>query len=106
VSGVTALGFDPLEYFIGAGPFPIMEHGLEQGIAVLEVPVEAASADTERFGQWLDPYRLRTPTGEKAKTLIDPFAARRAGRGGHRYRYRVRRDLDKAPGMAKYGIHT
>src|SRR6266511_1530830 len=65
--GVPTLALDALDHLVDAHPLPRVEYLLEQRAPVVEVPVEAAPGDAERPRQQLD-----------------PAAAWRACRGGHR----------------------
>ena len=59
---------------------PVLQHGLEQGRAVAEAPVEAALGDAEFLGQNLDPHPLDAGPGDFFKAGLDPaLAAHLAG---------------------------
>src|SRR5215510_1406377 len=82
--GVPALVLDALDHLVDARLLPRVEYLLEQRAPVVEVPVEAAPGDAERFRERLDPDGVRAAGGQRPQPLFDPAAAWRAGRGGHR----------------------
>ena len=83
VARVAAARVDLGDHVVDDRPLPVVEQGLEQRGAVVEVPVEAALGGAELARQRLDAYGLRTAAGERVQAGGDPVAARRAGLRGH-----------------------
>jgi len=54
---------------------PELQHGIEEILAVLEVPVEAALGDTEVLGQNLDAQARNPMLGEHVDGAFDPVVA-------------------------------
>src|SRR5262249_5609111 len=73
---VAAFALDSVDHLVDVHPLPPIEHLLEQGPAVVEVPVEAALRDAERPRERLDPDRVGPARGEGLQALIDPAVAR------------------------------
>ena len=55
---------DALDHLVDARPLPRVEDVIEQGVPVLEVPVEAALGDAEHPRERLDPHRVRAAGGQ------------------------------------------
>src|SRR6185437_7647259 len=80
---VPAAGVDSRDCLVDDQPLPRVQHLFEQGIAVVEMPVEAAFADTKRLGELLDADRVGSADPEGAEALLDPTGAGGAKRSSH-----------------------
>lgn len=70
--GVTATFLDAFDRLVDHHPLPGVEHLLQECAPVIEVPVEPALGNAERFRQCLDADRVWTPDAERSKALFDP----------------------------------
>jgi hypothetical protein len=55
-----------------APDLPLFQHGIEQGLTVLEVPVETALGDPAALGQNFHPQAADALVGEDVDCLIHP----------------------------------
>lgn len=61
---LTTDGFDALDHIVHAHLLPPVQDRVEQGLTVVEVPVEAAFGNTKGASQRLDPDSVRTALGK------------------------------------------
>ena len=73
--GVDRLALDARDDVLDHGLLPAVEHLVEQRLAVLEVPVEAALGHAEGGGQRLDPHGLGAPCRQRLQRRVDPGSA-------------------------------
>ena len=74
-SRVGRLALDARDDVLDPGLLPGVEHLVEQRLAILEVPVEAALGHPEGRGQRLDPHGVRASGGQRLQRRVDPGAA-------------------------------
>ena len=84
-AGVATPALHLLQYLVGRGSLPGVEHRLEQRAAVLELTVETTARDPEGLGQHLHTHGVGPAAlGQRAQPGLDPGGSWGSGRRRHR----------------------
>ncbi len=80
---ITTALLDDLDHLVGDDALPCIEHLVQEGPAIFEVPVEAALGHAKGLGQRFDADGIGPAHPQCPQSFLNPAGARSASRSSH-----------------------